>query len=475
MLLGGVVTHIDSSSAYHGTDGELDLPRMTTETGTVPRVQPASSGVGLSSSIPALLPSNATAALVGVPLPPARRRWAYAFLVAGCSDRNPGYRGFLYNVAASAQRLRDLGSTADVVVMVQMASNTDARTLPSDEERMLLDLDVHVRYLPKFRSSVHECFYASVMEKFRVLELVEYSRVLFLDADIMPLCSLDYLFDLSEPEEEEEEGGTQARRPVLKPNVLLAWNDEAANAGLFMVEPGVENWESLLQAIRRKEEHALSLEYPHWDEVVGWGHKIVAPDYWRGFNGTKITVWDWHAVFADQGLVYYWTKYVQKNVSIIVGSEVETWSSSGNGKNSSGGEVYLEGIMTDPLSNFSCPSALGFRAAPYRDIVHFTGKEKPWYFDLRGKPRVKSRGLKKKLVVWRDALLKAQTRTNFTFSLHLTKEHKNAKPPLGAYSTYYTMIRHIKAKKFFQWNHYEDPNEAGHLEISSFNPRVINR
>lgn len=49
----------------------------------------------------------------------------------------------------------------------------------------------------------------TLMIKFIVLNFTQYSRVLFLDADVLPLHSLDYLFEISEAE-------------ILKPNVILA-------------------------------------------------------------------------------------------------------------------------------------------------------------------------------------------------------------------------------------------------------------
>jgi hypothetical protein len=460
--------HLQGSAGDDRSDGgprpsSITLPQLTrSDSGNVDAPRPPSAASiritapssSSSSSARNMTPARTTMTDHPPPPPPARRRWAYAFLVAGCGEKNPGYKGFLYNVAVSAQQLRDFGTAADVVVFVQMATSADGHRLPPGEERMLLDVDVRIRYLPRFRSSVHECFYATVMEKFRILELVEYSRVLFLDADIMPLRSLDYLFELSEPEQHDDDGtgGGGSVKPLLKENVIVAWNDEGANAGLFMMRPSLDNWESLQRAIRVKEERALQLGWPHWDEVEGWGRKITPPDYWRGTNGTKLTAWNWHAVFADQGLVYYWPKYVQKNVSIIVGREVETWSSTGGG-----GDVYLEAILKNPLVRYFNSSGFGHRPPPLNHIVHFTGRRKPWTYDLRNVSTGAHNG--RNLLIWRQALVKAQTRTNYSFSLFLKNDHNNAAPPVGSFSTYNSMIHHIKLKKFWKWNPYEDPDD----------------
>jgi alpha-N-acetylglucosamine transferase len=38
-----------------------------------------------------------------------------------------------------------------------------------------------------------------MLDKFRILGMTEYRRVLFLDGDVVPLVNLDYLFELSDP------------------------------------------------------------------------------------------------------------------------------------------------------------------------------------------------------------------------------------------------------------------------------------
>ena len=196
-----------------------------------------------------------------------KRKWAYAFLVSGCSEEKPGYKGFLYNTVVSARRLKEFGSVADIVVMIQMSESTDARTLPFEEENMLIDNGIKIRYLPKMRSSYHECFYALVQEKFRILQMTEYSRVLFIDADVMPLCNMDYMFELSDPTDTN-------KVPLLKENVIIAWRGEAANAGFFMMKPNDNDWKQLQREIRRKEEKALTLPWPHWDKVEVRERKI---------------------------------------------------------------------------------------------------------------------------------------------------------------------------------------------------------
>ena len=410
-------------------------------------------------------------------------KYAYAFLVSGCSEKTPSYRGFLYNIVVATQRLRDLGSTiADFVVFIQMSSSTEARRLPPDEERLLRDdMGIDVVYLPKMRSSVHECFYAVVKEKFRILQLTQYERVLFLDADMMPVCNLDYMFALSD---HGSYNGTKG--PKLQESVIMAAQNEACNAGFFMLKPSMKDWDLLQQHIRAKEEKALELPYPWWDINEGWGHVITPPDYWKPVNGSKLTQWHFHASFADQGLLYYWTKYVKKNVSIIIGDNVEHWTSISADEQA---QVTLDRIdRKSPLDTFSCNIRTDenrIRPAPYRDTVHFTGNQKPWEFDhskpvtedtvIPGWRRTLSPRMAKYINDWRDTLIEIQSQTGHQIPL-LQKGHgiwdhgdnstetkprfKAHEPPAGRFSTYRAMYDHIVANKFFKWQQYEEAEDS---------------
>jgi hypothetical protein len=104
-------------------------------------------------------------------------------------------------------------------------------------------------------------------------------------------------------------------------------------------------------------------------------------------EGIESTNWTFHGNFADQGLLYYWTKYVKNNVSIVVDHEVENWASSSGGDE----QLWLEETLDGVLDNHTClpldkgdrgtygasfPSAYG--KAPFRDLFHFVGRTKVW-------------------------------------------------------------------------------------------------
>jgi alpha-N-acetylglucosamine transferase len=155
----------------------------------------------------------------------------------------------------AAHNLRRHGSKADVIVMVQISATTNATRLPELEEMLLQAMNISVVYLPKYTHYKLESFYSLMMEKFRVLQLEEYSRVLYLDADILPLCNLDYMMKLSESGK------------FLRENVVLAYKGEPASGGFFVLRPNASDYVELVEIIKKTESKYLELEYPHWDPL----------------------------------------------------------------------------------------------------------------------------------------------------------------------------------------------------------------
>ncbi len=328
-------------------------------------------------------------------------KFAYAFLLVcgppgGSGNGNgngteagtfPGddCRGELSTVVAVVQSLRRYGSRADMVLLVHLSTTRPGvRALPPADGELLRRMGVDVVYLPQYSSPDLEVpSYSLPMEKFRVLTLDQYDRVLYMDhGDVLPRCNLDYLLELSC--KGGGGGGRRNQRPVLKENVVVAYRAEPASGGFFIVRPDRNDYLRLREIIRQREEEALDLPFPHWDRIKGWGHVISPPDYWRAAQGTGpsdwyLTAWTWPAAQGDDGLLYHWTKYVKRSVSIIVGSQVEQW-----GVDPTDGRLVLERIDHGSLSDHSCgrdpheeitrypTGAVG--AAPYQDLRHWMGK-----------------------------------------------------------------------------------------------------
>jgi hypothetical protein len=214
---------------------------------------------------------------------PTKSRFAYAFLIAGCDPINdPSYRGFLYNVLVSRHVLDMEGSKGDVVLLVRMKNMTLASSLPAEEERWLRESGIRSVYLPP--PSTGDSFYSAMMAKFYILNLTEYSRVMYLDADVMPLCNLDYMFELSE-------------QGVLKENLIVSWWSGPSLGAIFMLQPGVGEYQKLNKIVSLQQTKAAK-NWPPFDEEQGWGHKIELPDEWFAFKHQHGTRWNFQVRYG---------------------------------------------------------------------------------------------------------------------------------------------------------------------------------
>ena len=321
--------------------------------------------------------------------------WAYALLMAGIDPDEPQgnwYHGILFNAMIVAENLhretrnsRHPVSTADVLLMVQFAVTAETTKLPDEEEGWLHAAGVKIIYLPLPDHGVQN-FYTIQLEKFRILQYTQYSRVLFMDGDVMPYCSLDYLFELSEAGQ-------------LQENMVIAWRTEPSSGGFFMFTPHAQDYAEITQIIDQHERKALETGII-FDPVEGWGHKITPPDKFRTNIGSSSSTWHWHGDFVDQGLLYYWVKYYKKNVSIIAGSITEHWVN--DPETEYGVKTRSWTSNNEPFtSTENCPCRIGgndnnlkhaattqhifTKIAPFRDFIHFTGMGKPWLASNQGK------------------------------------------------------------------------------------------
>ena len=74
--------------------------------------------------------------------------------------------------------------------MIRMHVDTNEEKLPQEDEEILNKSGIIVKYLPKARA---DNFHTAMMDKFRILQFVEYDRILYLDSDVIPLNNLDYV------------------------------------------------------------------------------------------------------------------------------------------------------------------------------------------------------------------------------------------------------------------------------------------
>lgn len=292
-------------------------------------------------------------------------KFAYAFLIAGINPKSPSYKGYIYSVAVAKNVLSRLGSTNDVIVMIRMHRDIKDEKLPKEDEEILNKSGIIVKYLPKARA---DNFHTAMMDKFRILQYVEYDRILYLDADVTPLNNLDYVFDMSV--------GPDA---VFQENLAIAYNNEPTNGGFFMLSPNEGDYESISKIIEKREREGY-----HFNATIGWGHIMQPPDEWESLSGKQGSMWTFYGAFTDQGLIYHWTKYVKKKVTIINGGKVKTFQENDKGeiyeaRVEDGVEIFKH--VTKTLNVGTTHHTLDFtinRRPPYRDFHHFKERFKPW-------------------------------------------------------------------------------------------------
>jgi hypothetical protein len=353
--------------------------------------------------------------------------YAYAYVIGGCDPDNPSYRGFLYNIMVSTRLLRDQGSTNDVVAFFQLSYRyQNGTTLPDDDLKALRGLDIRVYYIPP---SPYESFYETVLNKFRILYLTQYKRIILMDGDVMPVSNLDFIFELS------DDHAYGPGNSTLKENLVVAGPYEPANAGFFMLAPREGEYDKIREIIATREEKVKDREGNKFDELEGWGHIIEPPDEWvsRRSRGTN---WTFHFAFSDQGLLYHWTKYVKKSVSIVFYDRVENLSADVNGT------VYLERQQQGIFANFSKPLIWSFGACQkfMCDFQHFTGTLKPW---LRKPPEDLSETTKLKdaTYLWWHYLKMVDKEVNL--GLDYENWISPGRPSLGLYAKWGDIDKHI--------------------------------
>lgn len=336
--------------------------------------------------------------------------FAYVFLLGSVDPESSWYRGYLWNMFVSSQILRDSNSTADRIAMIHLQPAARPTEEFLETIQKLEQLDVRIWWLPtelvvtkdgafhnpfnvtnttengQDDDNPQKLFDQANMHKFRVLQLTTYKRLLYMDSDMIPMCNLDYIFDMSIAGE-------------IAPNLGIADGNEPTNGGFFMVHPKQGDYEHIQQIIRRQKESAKDLPSPHFDIHQGWGHAITGNDRWYSTRGEG-QKWDFYAAQSDQGLLYHWLKYVTKDVSFLIFRSSHTiyerWGANQYGnltrithsKDSSrhpftnrtclGPDVAAQRWRNLKFANHPAYQGAKLRHPPFSDFIHFYGHFKPW-------------------------------------------------------------------------------------------------
>eukprot|EP00980_Cylindrotheca_fusiformis_P008152 scaffold1727_cov133-Cylindrotheca_fusiformis.AAC.55 len=308
----------------------------------------------------------------------SKTEFAYAFTVAACTIES--CQPYVLNAIVASTILKHYNSNADVVFVVRMASKkagddpTKITQLSCQQEYWLRQAGIKLYYLPNVKI---DNFGTVSLEKFRVLEMTKYDRVYFLDADLIPLCNIDYHMELSIMGRLQNYVGMQGSR-------------EPINAGSFIVTPRHGLFENVMDIVHRhrKKEREPTILSP----VEGWGHEIEDNDRWVA-SGTNGLLWNFHGFQVDQGLLYYWLKYEVLNWShILENGEVDTWAEVTSNVNYWRNRTNVVGLADGKyigIVNKSksddfriCGSLHGRDPSELHglalDTYHYKGKDKPW-------------------------------------------------------------------------------------------------
>ncbi|KAL7581402.1 hypothetical protein ACA910_021990 [Epithemia clementina (nom. ined.)] len=314
--------------------------------------------------------------------------FAYVFLLGGLDPNNiTPFRGYLYNILVATHTLRTTGSQADIVVLIQTRppagnnhNHNHNRTLPAPWSDVLESkLGIRLQYLEEPAANDKQSFLSVMLQKFQILKMTQYQRILFLDADIVPFCNLDYLFHAS-------------LSGVIQPNLVLAGSDAPAAGNFFLLTPHAVDYDLLETRIVQP-----TLAQP-WNGTRGWGYALDKTDdppwerlalggskfirhYWPWSWHEKGRDWNFHGGPADQGLLYHWVKYIKRNVTIAIGAVVETWRDNSTTGTFMDRPMLVSRSSRHPLHDMSCRRQLlrkhdyPFRSkegtkAPYSDYEH---------------------------------------------------------------------------------------------------------
>jgi len=317
--------------------------------------------------------------------------YAYAFLIGRCCGdetgikESPGgrehynpdkYRPYLYSVLVAVYILRQQGSTADVLLYIDVDDGVLFVYEPN-LARAISELRVIMRKIPQQGS-----FYQLQLQKFRILGEVQYKRILYLDSDVMPTANLDYLFAYSDPDVHW--------LPALEENFVVTGKYAPINGGFFMVTPHEGDIEKINELIQAKESAQLR-NNGTFDVRRGWdihsdnSSQRLGP--WKALL-TKGFDWSFNAADGDQGLLLYWVMHVKKRVSVLTLSneKIEHWivpprSDEGGAADQVRREVQRKTTFTPPLSERDPVHCWGAvcDGSVWSNFVHFYGSRKPWY------------------------------------------------------------------------------------------------
>lgn len=202
----------------------------------------------------------------------AYKRFAYV-TVLGRNPNQSQNQIYVDAVRVLVRSLRSRGTDADIVILMLYEDETIEASL--QQENALIK---HINPIEQSRNveQFEQWFVDIALSKLRTLQLTQYKRVQFIDADIAIEQNLDQLFEYN-------------------PNVKLVSEglgmDSPLRAGWFMIKPSDADFQAIERIVKRG----------NFDENLGWDHLNLPCEYpgWQPSDAAKR--WEFYGSQLEQG------------------------------------------------------------------------------------------------------------------------------------------------------------------------------
>ncbi|KAK3138712.1 hypothetical protein QOZ80_5AG0372480 [Eleusine coracana subsp. coracana] len=184
-----------------------------------------------------------------------RRREAYATILHSASE-------YVCGAIAAAQSIRQAGSTRDLVILVDDSI--------SDHQRQGLEsAGWKVRIIERIRNpkATRDAYNEWNYSKFRLWQLTDYDKIIFIDADLLILRNIDFLFAM--------------------PEITATGNNATLfNSGVMVIEPSNCTFQLLMEHINEITSYNGG-DQGYLNEIFTWWHRIpkhmnFLKHFWEG-------------------------------------------------------------------------------------------------------------------------------------------------------------------------------------------------
>jgi len=184
-----------------------------------------------------------------------RRREAYATILHSASE-------YVCGAITAAQSIRQAGSTRDLVILVD-------ETISDHHRKGLESAGWKVRIIERIRNpkAERDAYNEWNYSKFRLWQLTDYDKVIFIDADLLILRNIDFLFAM--------------------PEITATGNNATLfNSGVMVIEPSNCTFQLLMEHINEITSYNGG-DQGYLNEIFTWWHRIpkhmnFLKHFWEG-------------------------------------------------------------------------------------------------------------------------------------------------------------------------------------------------